>query len=78
MTNDNKALRLPDKVRVGMTSEVIMSSISIQRSIQRETAALLLFVIAWLAAMPARARRRCHRDLLDEVQITNPAPLPNR
>jgi hypothetical protein len=56
MTNDNMALRLPDKVWVGMTSEVIMNSISIQRSIQRETAALLLFVVAWLAAMPARAR----------------------
>jgi hypothetical protein len=46
MTNDNKALRSPDKVWVGMTSEIIMNSISIQRSIQRETAALLLFVIA--------------------------------
>ncbi|HEX5081255.1 MAG TPA: hypothetical protein VFY40_04365, partial [Blastocatellia bacterium] len=33
-----------------------MNSNSIQRSIQRETAALLLFVVAWLAAMHARAR----------------------
>ncbi|HZF38068.1 MAG TPA: vanadium-dependent haloperoxidase [Blastocatellia bacterium] len=33
-----------------------MNSSSIQRSIQCETAALFLFVIAWLAALPMRAR----------------------
>src|SRR5262245_3494185 len=39
-----------------MTSEGIMNSGSIQRSIQRGAAALLLFAIAWLAALPMRAR----------------------
>src|SRR6266511_2124283 len=39
-----------------MTSEGIMNSGSIQRSIQRGAVALFLFVIAWLAALPTRAR----------------------
>jgi hypothetical protein len=39
-----------------MTSEGIMKSSSIQRTIQCEVAALFLFVITWLAAMPTRAR----------------------
>jgi hypothetical protein len=39
-----------------MILEEIMNSSSIQRSIQCEAAALLLFIVAWLAAMPARAR----------------------
>ena len=39
-----------------MTSEGIMNSGSIQRSIRRGAVALFLFVIAWLAALPMRAR----------------------
>src|SRR5262245_59586652 len=39
-----------------MTSEGIMNSGSIQNSIQRGAVALLLFVVAWLAALPTRAR----------------------
>jgi hypothetical protein len=39
-----------------MTSEGIMNSGSIQRSIRRGAVALFLFVIAWLAALPTRAR----------------------
>jgi len=46
MTNDNKALRLPDKVWVGMTSEVIMNSISIQRSIRAGPALKEMALIA--------------------------------
>jgi len=47
---------LLDQGRIGMTSEGIMNSGSIQRSIQRGAVALFLFVIAWLAALPTRAR----------------------
>src|SRR5262249_61808828 len=39
-----------------MTSEGIMNSGSIQRSIRRGAVALFLFVIAWIAALPMRAR----------------------
>jgi hypothetical protein len=39
-----------------MTWEGIMNTNSIQRSIQREAAALFLIVVAWLAALPIRAR----------------------
>src|SRR5499426_4852664 len=39
-----------------MTSEGIMNSGSIQRSIRRGAVALFLFVIAWLAALTMRAR----------------------
>src|SRR5262245_50134825 len=39
-----------------MTSEGIMNSGSIQRSIRRGAVGLFMFVIAWLAASPARAR----------------------
>jgi hypothetical protein len=47
---------LLDHVRIGMTSEGIMNSGSIQRSIRRGAVALFLFVIAWLAALPTSAR----------------------
>src|SRR5882672_12854068 len=47
---------LRDIVGISMTWEGIMNSSSIQRSIQCETAALFLFVIARLAALPMRAR----------------------
>src|SRR5262245_15847835 len=38
-----------------MTSEGIMNTGSIKRSIQRGAVSPLLFVIAWLAALPTRA-----------------------
>src|SRR5262245_35513285 len=41
---------------IGMNSEGIMNPSSILRSIQCGAAALLLFVVAWLAALPTRAR----------------------
>jgi hypothetical protein len=47
---------LLDQGRIGMTSEGIMNSGSIQRSIRRGAVALFLFVIAWMAALPTRAR----------------------
>jgi hypothetical protein len=44
------------RVEISGNSEEIMNSRSIQRSIQRGGVALFIFVIAWLAALPMRAR----------------------